>query len=81
MPQEDLQMHLEKVRVMSSSDREGIKRKAKNNKADKDQQSIQTTTNVCYHLSLVKLEFFYPIIKRENYLISIIGYKYSNLFV
>jgi hypothetical protein len=38
VPKEDLQMHLEKVRVMRSSDRERTKRKAKNNKAEKDQR-------------------------------------------
>lgn len=41
VPQEDLQKHLEKVRVMSSPDREKPRRKAKGNKADQDQQTIE----------------------------------------
>ena len=41
VPQEDLQMHLEKVRVMSSADREKPRRKSKENKAAQEQQTIQ----------------------------------------
>lgn len=40
VPEQDLQMHLQKVRVMSTPDREKPKRKAKQNKADQDQQTI-----------------------------------------
>ena len=41
VPEEELEMHLQKVRVMSSSDKEKPKRKAKQNKADPEQQIIQ----------------------------------------
>lgn len=42
VPAEELEKHLEKLRVMSASDREHPKRKAKENKADIEQQSIQS---------------------------------------
>jgi len=41
VPQEDLQMHLQKVRVMSSPDRVKPRRQSKENKARQDQQTIE----------------------------------------
>lgn len=41
VPQEDLEMHLQKVRVMNSADRIKPRRKSKGNKADQEQQTIQ----------------------------------------
>ncbi|UTW67710.1 transposase [bacterium SCSIO 12643] len=44
VPKEDLETHLQKVRVMSKPDRVS-KRKAKENKANQDQQTIQANTH------------------------------------
>lgn len=44
VPQEDLETHLQRVRVMSKPDRVS-KRKAKENKADQEQQTIQANTH------------------------------------
>lgn len=43
VPEEELEAHLQKVRYMSTPDRQNIKRKAKCNKAPKEQQKITAT--------------------------------------
>lgn len=43
VPEEELEAHLRKVRYMSSADREKSKRKAKGNKASKEQQKISAS--------------------------------------
>ena len=43
VPQEELEEHLKKIRHISAMDKEEPNRKAKNNKADKEQQSITAT--------------------------------------